>query len=306
MTRSPEIVHDLPRLPQRDPRSHKGSTGHVAAIAGGRGMTGAAILVGLGALRGGAGLVRMCLPQSAMPILATFEPSLLTLPLAESAEGQISRDALAALDETLDWADAIAIGPGLGPARDDNGVRATVERVCGVESAALVLDADALNAATTDLPQWLKRRSGPPAVLTPHPGEMARLRSGAGLAERNEQDDETRRAAALEYARLSGAVVVLKGHRTVVTAARRVYINETGNPGMATGGMGDVLTGLIAALLAQGMHPFDAAVLGVHVHGAAADTLARTIAPQGYLAREVADGLPVALRDASHSRIGFR
>jgi NAD(P)H-hydrate epimerase len=135
---------------------------------------------------------------------------------------------------------------------------------------------------------------------------MARLREAAGLPELMGSDDDTRLRIAHEYAQLTGLTVVLKGHRTVVCTPNEAYVNTTGNPGMATGGMGDVLTGLIAALLAQGLNAYDGARLAVHCHGLAADMCAKRIGPVGYLARDVAETLPAALARASNARIGFK
>lgn len=276
-------------------------------IAGSRGMSGAACLAGLGALRGGAGLVRVLTPESVQPIVAAGEPCLMTVPLSETKSGQISRKALGCLPEmAFDWADVVAIGPGLGSATGpDVGVSELVELTLRMLKIPVVIDADALNAAPDLLQTWLTARKNTPTILTPHPGEMARLRQGAGLRKLAVSDDDTRLRITHEYAHLTGAVVVLKGHRTVVCTPAEAYLNTTGNPGMATGGMGDVLTGLIAALLGQDLSGFDAARLGVYCHGAAADLVAQQIGPVGYLAREVADALPTALSAASRPRMGY-
>ena len=301
----PNIVTDIPRLPPRPPEMHKGQAGHVAIIAGSRGMSGAAVLSGLGALRGGAGLVRVCTPESVQPIVAAGEPCLMTVLLPETREGLL--DGLEALDQT--WAHALAVGPGLGQSPRLQGLLWKL-----VESAdvPLVIDADGLNnlageASSSD--ETRRRWRGlpdRPTIITPHPGEMARLRKSCGLPELKGNDDQTRLRIAHEFASYADIVVVLKGHRTVVCTRDEAYVNTTGNSGMATGGMGDVLTGLIAALLAQGLSAFDAARLGVYCHAAAADLLARQIGPFGYLAREVADALPAVLEQAARSPIGFK
>ena len=172
----------------------------------------------------------------------------------------------------------------------------------------VVVDADGLNNLANSDPKtpWWQTRGDRELVVTPHPGEMARQRRFAGLEPRDEENDRTRLLCASEFARAAGLVAVLKGHRTVVASPQAAYVNTTGNPGMATGGMGDVLTGLIAALIGQGLSAFDAACLGVHVHGAAADLLAKSVAPVGYLAREVADTLPTTLAEAGRPRMGFK
>lgn len=298
----PEPTTAVPTLSPRPDRTHKGDVGRVAIIAGSRGMSGAAVLAALGALRGGAGLVRVCTPASVQPLVAAGDPCLMTVALAEDEAGRISDRAVGALRESREWASVAAIGPGLGVS---DGVRSIVTHVWDEFGGPLVADADALNAlARCDAGVW-RTRVGRSTIVTPHPGEMARLRGAVGLAECNEQDDETRLRCAWEFARRAGVTVVLKGHNTIVAEAARTYRNTSGNPGMATGGMGDVLTGLVAALLGQGFDAFDAARLAVFAHGAAADRLAKRIAPFGYLSREVAEEIPVALHDAARPPIGF-
>lgn len=298
----PTPIGDVPQLPPRPDTTHKAEVGRIAIVAGSRGMSGAACLSALGALRGGAGLVRVCCVQSIQSIEAASEPCLMTLALAEDAEGRICPEAIPLLLDSLKWADVTAIGPGLG---QSDGVAEVVSAVLAGFDGPLVIDADGLNTIAP-LPQWWSKRQRRPTVITPHPGEMARLRSGAGLDPASEQTDQARLATAFEFARLSGTTVVLKGHRSVVCTPDEAYVNTSGNPGMATGGMGDVLTGLIGALLGQGLSAFDAARLAVYCHGAAADQCAQQIAPVGYLAREVADALPGALARASQPRVGFK
>ncbi len=302
MSGGPRTIRDLPPLPPRPVDMHKGQAGRVAIIAGSRGMSGAAVLAGLSALRGGAGLVRVCTPASVLPIIAAGEPCLMTQALPETDQGQADgSNAFRALD--LNWPTVVALGPGLGTTSP---VQEFVTQVVTRAQVPLVLDADGINClAGGTLPQWWKQRAPETTVVTPHPGEMKRLRSAAGLSPLDAQDDDGRIRIAHEYAQLTGCVVVLKGHHTVVATASSVYVNTTGNPGMATGGMGDVLTGLIAALIAQGLAPADAARLGVAVHGAAADLLARQLAPVGFLAREVADMIPVALAQTARAPMGF-
>jgi len=311
MSTTPRIVTDVPLLPHRPQAAHKGTSGHVAIIAGSREMSGAAILTGLGALRGGAGLVRVLAPESVQPIIATHEPCLMTVPLPETKSGQISYKALKTVAAaTQDWASVIAIGPGLGAAAAEHD---DIHKLCAIaigdSKVPVVVDADGLNAYAGMHPMEWGLDSGAPMVFTPHPGEMARLRGApdVNLAELKGADDETRLRMAHEYAeKLScDLTVVLKGYRTVVTTKEAAYFNTTGNPGMATGGMGDVLTGLIAALIAQGLDTFAASRLGVYVHGRAADHCSRQIGRVGYLAREVADAIPGALEEASQPRIGF-
>lgn len=277
-------------LPPRPADAHKGRTGRVAIIAGSRTMSGAAGLCALGALRGGAGLVRVLTSASAQPIVAAAEMCVMSVPLAEDAQGRISLAAAETMIDELEWADVVAIGPGLGRSAE---LTALLARLLESVSKPMVLDADGLSALA-DMKQWWPQCSAP-TVLTPHAGEMARLRRGAGLADADAGDASARATIAAEMAGLTGAVVLLKGHETVVCHADSLYVNQTGNAGMATGGMGDVLTGLIAALIGQGLSPFDAACLAAHCHGSAADALARSVGPVGYLAREVADAIPAEL-----------
>ena len=286
------LATDLPSLPERGCGVHKGSVGRIAIIAGSRGMSGAAVLCALGALRGGAGLVRVLTSESAQPIVAASEPCVMTVALGEDASGRIACDALTEVQPTLDWCDVTAIGPGLGEAP---ALARFAADVAETFAGPLVLDADALNNLARSREPWWEQRKGRATVITPHPGEMARLRESLRLKPITGESEAERVACAHELAALIGAIVVLKGHHTVVADGTRAFVNQTGNPGMATGGMGDVLTGLVAALLGQKMGAFDAARLAVHAHGLAADRLAARYAPVGYLAREVADGLPAAL-----------
>lgn len=303
----PTAATDVPALPPRSATTHKGQSGHVAIIAGSRGMSGAAVLAGLGALRGGAGLVRVYCPAGVQPLVAGAEPSLLTAGLGETAGGQLAAAAVADVSAVASWAHVLALGPGLGANSPDAPIAELVRTALSQATKPVVLDADGLNAAPDQLAGWLAARPERcPAVVTPHPGEMRRLQRGAGLPELQADDDEKRLASAHGYAQRARCVVVLKGHRTVVGTPHEAYINTTGNPGMATGGMGDVLTGLIAALLGQGLSAFEAACLGVYVHGAAADACAKAIGAVGYLAREVAEHVPAALQEASRPRMGFR
>jgi len=266
-------------------------------------MSGAAVLSALGALRGGAGLVRVCCPRSIQPIVAASEPCLMSVALDEDPEGRIAFDsAIRQID--LDWPTVLAVGPGLGQGRS---LADLVRHLLVNFPGPIVIDADGLNNLATACPAeiWTVR-AGRQTIITPHPGEMARLRQAANLPLIGGDDDDTRLKVAHEYARLTGLTVVLKGYHTVVCTPELAYVNQTGNPGMATGGMGDVLTGLLAALFAQGLTAFDAARLGVYCHGLAADHCKRQIGPVGYLARDVATELPAALAEASRPHIGFK
>jgi NAD(P)H-hydrate epimerase len=248
-------------VPARAAESHKGDFGRVLIVAGSMGKTGAAHLAAVGALRSGAGLVTIATPRSCVPTLASMTPEYMTLPLEETAEGAID---YAALERVLEFpADVIAAGPGLGTSPATSAfVHALVERA----GVPLVLDADALNAFAED-PDRLVARDGVEMVVTPHPGEMARL-----LNRPIEGVQQNRLEAAREFAAGHRLHVVLKGHRTIIAGPEnRTFINMTGNPGMATGGTGDVLTGMIAAWMAQLLDPEAACKLAVYLHGAAGD-----------------------------------
>lgn len=274
------MIDKLPSAPTRPADAHKGTFGRVLVIGGSRGMSGAPSLAGLGALRGGAGLVYVAVPSEILPIVAAIEPSYLTIPLATDEEhGCLSTDGLKGLRSACEGKDAIALGPGLGQSR---GVSVIVNSLFAELPQPMVVDADALNVLA---PQ----KAAGPRILTPHPGEFARL-IGSDIATVQKQ----RAKLAAEFAATHGVIVVLKGQGTVVTDGDRVAINRTGNPGMATGGSGDVLTGLIAALLAQGMPAFEAAQLGAHLHGLAGDIAAARLSQAALIASD----LPNYLADA--------
>jgi NAD(P)H-hydrate epimerase len=277
-------VTTLPVLPPRPADAHKGMFGRVLIIAGSRGMGGAAALAGMAALRGGAGLVTVACPEVIADLVASFEPSYLTLPLPSDERGLFGEEAILRLKEQK--TDVIALGPGLGTSMV---VTKLVAHLLNSEPVPLILDADAINclSGSKDI---LKHRKHP-TVLTPHVGEFARL---TGL--KTEQVQLARVDNALWFAREFGVVAVLKGHATVVAEAQRYSVNRTGNPGMATGGTGDVLTGLMAALIGQGLTAFDGARLAVHLHGAAGDLAAAMVGQISLTARDLIDFLPAAFR----------
>ena len=284
------LIDTLPSLPTRPTDAHKGTFGRVLVIGGSRGMSGAPSLAGLGALRGGAGLVYVAVPSEILPIVAAIEPSYLTIPLATDEEhGCLSADGLTGLRKACDGKDAIAIGPGLGTSR---GVTAIVATLFAELPQPMVMDADALNvlAASGGVGSRSPNIAGP-RILTPHPGEFARL-IGRDIATVQSQ----RAKLAAEFAAAHGVIVLLKGQGTVITDGDRVAINRTGNPGLATGGSGDVLTGLIAALLAQGLEPFAAAQLGAHLHGLAGDLAAAELSQPGLIASDLPRFLAAAWR----------
>ncbi len=283
-----EKVDVLPRIPPRMPDSHKGTYGRVLVLAGSAGMPGAASLAALAALRTGSGLVTVALPASISLAVAATVPEATQILLPNEADLSLQeKDRLvAALGADFERRyDAAAIGPGLGTSAR---ARALVEAVLRRFAGPVVADADALNilAASPDL-------AGPARadrIFTPHPGELERL-----TGEKPKGDAE-RLAAAARLAARFGCVAVLKGHRTVIVEGDRYAVNETGNPGMATGGSGDVLTGVIASLLGQGFAAFDAARLGAHLHGSAGDLAAAALGEASVIAGDIIDSLPEAIR----------
>jgi hydroxyethylthiazole kinase-like uncharacterized protein yjeF len=267
-----------PLVEPRPPDSHKGDYGHVLVVAGSVGRTGAAHLTAMGALKSGAGLVTIATPSACQPVVAAMAPEYMTLPLQQDADGALDVDGLDAL---LDGPyDVIALGPGLGTAP---GTRAFVHAVLERASVPLVLDADALNAFVDD-PERLTATEGRHVIITPHPGEFARL-TGVTASEVQANRVELARS----FAATHRVFVILKGHRTVIaTPEEAVFINPTGNPGMASGGMGDVLTGMVAGWLGQVLDAEAACKLGVYLHGSAGD-LAE--AAEGELALTASDVL---------------
>ena len=278
-------IETVPKLEPRVVDAHKGDFGKVCIIAGSVGMSGAAALAGRSALRAGAGLVRVATPKSVLPIVASIEPSFTTIPLPEDSSGKISAKAINIILKIVGQNDAVAFGPGVGIS---GAIRSVLDTLLEQEGLKLVIDADGLNnlAGIKDWPNKLKAK----LILTPHPGEMKRLWSGLfrePLPDRKQQE-------AVQLAQHTGTTVALKGAGTVVTDGEKVYVNKTGNPGMATAGSGDVLTGVITALLGQGLSNFDAAVLGVYVHGLAGDIAAEKIGQIGMITTDIIDCLPEA------------
>ena len=279
-------VSILPELPARPNDGHKGTFGKALIVAGSRGMSGAACLSGLGALRGGAGLVTLAIPAGILSVVASVEPSYLTVPLSEDSQGRISSGALRELLALAAASSAVACGPGWGTSSD---LQSVVHTIYTELSKPLVIDADALNCLAKN-PRGIPVENIPgPRVLTPHPGEFARLiRSDTATVQKN------RESLAVEFAAKHNVVLLLKGHETLITDGSRVAVNTTGNSGMATGGTGDVLTGLITALLAQDLPPFEAAQLGAHLHGLAGDLAAADLTRPGLIASDLPRYLPAA------------
>jgi len=302
-------------LPERPVRGHKGSFGKLLVIAGSLDYAGAALLVCRSAGRAGAGLVTLAVPESLQPLFAAKVVEATTMALPEDDVEEV--DPEAALARILDHEhDAIVVGPGLRPGL------ATAELVrellgsTGTDNAPILLDAEALRSLATMEGWW--ETAGRPAVLTPHVGEFARLRSGSGLDPADDgdlvADDEARVAAARDAAARWGQVVVLKGAATVIAAPDgAVAVSPFENPALASGGTGDVLSGTIGALLAQGLVPYAAARLGVYLHGLAGDAVRERLGDAGLLASDLPDGIALARkrlaaaaeRARGRGRLGF-
>lgn len=269
----------------RSPDAHKGTNGRVSVVAGSRGMTGAAALASMAALRAGAGLVTLAIAESLNDIMEVKLTEVMTKGVPETVGGAIGRKALPYIMDLAGRSDVLAIGPGLG--RHDETMAVVLDIIKSAE-CPLVIDADGLNALVGNTGVLAECKALP--VLTPHPGEMGRL---TGLSPR--QVNQDRIGIARQTAADWGAIVILKGARTVIAYPDgEVYINTTGNPGMATGGTGDVLTGVVAGLIAQGMSSHQAAVIGAYIHGLAGDIIADS-GTVGLTAGDVLRALPAAI-----------
>ncbi|MYA28212.1 MAG: NAD(P)H-hydrate dehydratase [Nitrospira sp. SB0666_bin_27] len=282
-----------PWLPERPASSHKGTFGHAGIIAGSSGKSGAAALAAKAALRAGAGLVTVATPSSVQASVASGIPEVMTLPLPETADHTLSRDALPLLQTFLPSRSSIGIGPGLSTQPETADVVRTLIDHC---DRPLVIDADALNALAGHT-RLLRARPLSP-LLTPHPGEMARLlgESSAATVNRN------RLGIAHDFARTHSSVVVLKGARTIVALPDgATAISPTGNPGMATAGTGDVLTGILTGLLAQGVSPWEAAQSGAFLHGLAGDLAAQAYGYPSLMAGDLLACLPQAITQVLHA-----
>jgi len=281
------ITREIPPVPTRSPEAHKGNVGRILVVGGSDGpttMIGAVALAANAAYRGGAGLVRMMVPDSLRTPVAVLAPCATLTVLPATAEDALSH-------ANIFRADVLAIGPGLGESIAPKEVVALINGFAG----AVVLDADGLNllaaadSAVIDRPERV--------VLTPHYGELERLLIARGRSVSPDQTLATRRDAAIALFDLYGCTVVLKGHHTIVTNGQRLYVNETGNSGMATGGTGDVLTGLIAALIGQDMPPFEAAVLATYLHGLAGDFASEELGRFSMTAIDLLEYIPEAFGD---------
>jgi len=277
-----QTITNIPKLKPRAADAHKGDFGKVCIIAGSIGMSGAAALAGRAALRAGAGLVRVATPESVLPIVASIEPSFTTIALPEDSAGRISAKAINIILNAVSENDAVAFGPGIGVS---GALKTILETLLEQKNLRLLIDADGLNnlAGIKGWPIKLKAE----VILTPHPGEMKRL----WPALFREELPSERQQQAVQLAQRTKTTVALKGAGTVVSDGEKVYINKTGNPGMATAGSGDVLTGVITALMGQGLSNFDATVLGVYIHGLAGDIAAEKTGQVSLIATDIIDAL---------------
>lgn len=275
MILSHEAVLSL--LPDREKTAHKGNFGKILLLCGSRGYTGAAYLAAMGALRAGAGLVFLGVPESIYAIEAVKLNEAIVFPLPEQ-DGMLSPAALEEIEKRLPRMDAVLIGCGLGQSQ---GTAEVVFRLLEQAHCPVVLDADGINVISRH--RHVLRGRAAPTILTPHGGEFARLGYSTGT---NPME------AAMEAARELNCVMVLKGHESCITDGERQYINPTGNPGMAVGGSGDLLSGIIVSLLGQGLAPLEAAACGCWLHGAAGDRCAASLGQYGMLPSDMLDALP--------------
>ena len=278
-----ELNHEdvLKILPDRDPFGHKGSFGKILLLCGSRGFTGAAYLSAMGALRSGAGLTFLGVPESIYSIEAVKLNEPVVFPLPDS-NGKIGSDAISDVLERLPRMDAVLIGCGLGISAS---TEALVKSVLEHAQCPVVVDADGITLLKAHKDILRGRRA--PTILTPHDGEFVRIGGSLG---------EDRMASAANFAREWNCIVLLKGHRTCISDGNTHYRNTTGNPGMAVGGSGDVLSGIIVSLLGQGIHPLEAAACGAWLHGAAGDLCAEEMGQYGMLPTDMLNVLPRLLK----------
>lgn len=278
-----ELTHEavLSILPDRQPDSHKGDYGKILLLCGSRGYTGAAALAAMGALRSGAGLVYLGVPESIYAIEAVKLTEAIVFPLPEE-NGTLCSDALARIYEMLPNMDAVLIGPGLG---NNPQTRLVTEAVLKSFHGPVVVDADGINVLKGHIDILRERHA--PTILTPHSGEFARIGG---------KETPDRLSGAMDFAQKYGCILLLKGHRTVITDGDRHYINTTGNPGMATGGSGDVLAGILVSLLGQGIPTLEAAACAAFLHGKAGDLCAADLGQYGMLPSDMVEVLPRLLK----------
>lgn len=276
-------------LPRRPIDGQKGLFGRVLIMGGSLDMIGAPVLAGAAALRTGSGLVQVAMPAAVLAAGLSVVPELIGLGLDESKASTNK------LLEAADKADVLAVGPGLGQSKS---LGARLDALFRLDKP-MVVDADALNylASLRSWPKWFRAR----AVLTPHPGEMKRLAKLIGRSE-VPSDEKGRIAIATQAAKSFGQVIVLKGHRTVVTDSRKLYVNDTGDSSLSKAGAGDVLSGILASLIGQGMERFDAACAAVRLHGLAGELAGKRLGRRSVLARDVIDAISEAIESGGRSR----
>lgn len=276
------------RLLRRRPESNKGDFGRIFILAGSAGFSGAAVLCSLGAMRSGAGLVTLGIPKSINSAVIKIKPlEVMTLPLPENSSGALSLKAYKKIKEFTKKTDIVIVGPGLSR---EKSTQSLIRKLAQEIKKPLIIDADGLNALagkTGLLPAG--------SILTPHPGEMARL-----LKIDSKKLEKNREKIAKEFSRKHRVILVLKGHQTIVSDySGNFYINQTGNPGMATAGSGDVLTGMIGAFLGQGLGAFEAAKYAVYLHGLAGDMAAKEKTQISLIASDIIDKIPNAIKKLS-------
>ena len=284
---TPKIPEEISHiLPKRNKNSHKGDFGRVGIIAGSRGMIGAAYLSSMAALRSGSGLVYNIVPKSLYDIFSIKLIESIILPVEDNNTGHFILNSVDEVEKAIENKDVLAIGPGMGV---DSERTKFIQNILIAYNGPIILDADGINCLAKD-PSILLKRKGT-TIITPHPGEMSRL------MKLNTQEIQKNR---IKYSKAISnkynIITVLKGANTVVTNGKDIYINPTGNPGMATAGSGDVLTGIIASLIAQGLNPYKATILGVYAHGLAGDLAKLDKGEYGLIARDILENIPQALK----------
>lgn len=274
-------------LKKRDNDSHKGTYGHVAIIGGSVGMSGAVILASSAALRSGAGLVTAAVPESLVSVVESIALEVMTKPLFETKDKKISFKALSEIENLLKIVSVCAIGPGMGKCYDANNI---IKSVVKKSNIPILIDADGINAL--DGNGKILKDAKVPIVITPHPGELAKL-TGLTVEEIQKNRLDVAKKYALEY----GVILVLKGYKTIIASDKgEIFVNTTGNPGMATAGSGDVLSGIITGFIAQGLNSLDASIVGVYIHGLVGDLVAQREGQRGLVASDLIEYLPDTLK----------
>jgi len=288
-----EKTDTMKLIPKRPKYSHKGTYGHVLLIAGSRGKTGAAFMSAKACLRTGAGLVTMGVPESLMNIFQRRVTEEMTLPLSDKGNGTLSYKAIDSILKFLDKKiDVLAIGPGISIGEE---ISKLVSMLISKSKVPMVIDADGINAIAGNI--GILKKANAPVILTPHLGEMARLLSSKQSTVNSEQIEKDRINTAISFTKNTKTYLVLKGVPTIIaTPDGKAFINSTGNPGMATAGVGDVLTGMISAFLAQGLTPLNASILGVYMHGFIGDLVAQKKGEHSLIASDIVNAIPTVFK----------